>query len=110
MHIHIHPNSARHNKRRAAYTLHNVHTAHHPRYESMVLTFKLQDASINVAYPATMPFSISVPEICKALKEFTEDHTLFAEGLVDQAAAVRKALDGALIQRSTCTGRTPMAS
>lgn len=55
----------------------------HDEYDLFVLGFGLQEESINVDFPCTMPFSISVPLVCRILCNFIDDYFQYARYLED---------------------------
>lgn len=66
-------------------------------YEEEVLNFELRDASINVDYPTTVPFSSSVPRLCRSIRVFCAEQYLYSKGLPDGAMVSQKAVDRALV-------------
>lgn len=44
-------------------------------------------------FPVDMPFSTTVPLVCRAVKHFIGDYYMFARGLPDMHASIRSALD-----------------
>lgn len=70
-------------------------------YEEFVLAYELMDASVHVDFPFTVPFSVSVPLVCRLLKEFVKDLAEFFHRLVDPLegdAFTYRTLDNAVIQ------------
>jgi hypothetical protein len=54
---------------------------------------KLRKASEHIKFPLTLPFSISVPRICRGLKKFIHDYYVFARNLPAMDKQIRKAVD-----------------
>eukprot|EP00455_Lapot_gusevi_P034507 TRINITY_DN3803_c0_g1_i3.p1 TRINITY_DN3803_c0_g1~~TRINITY_DN3803_c0_g1_i3.p1 ORF type:complete len:435 (-),score=124.97 TRINITY_DN3803_c0_g1_i3:132-1385(-) len=67
-------------------------------YQKFVLAYSLNDPTVVVNYPATLPFSLSCPLICRAMRNFIHDYYQYAYHLPDMEMPIRKAVDTALLR------------
>jgi len=67
-------------------------------YDKQVLAFELQDPSVNVEFPATMPFSKIVPEVCQAMQWYVQQYHTYAKDLPHMGDAIEKGVDAELME------------
>ncbi len=72
--------------------------SNHSEYRSKVLAFGLQDPSLHVTFPATLPFSQSVPQVSKAVRAYASAYFEYAAHLpTSLESVICKSVDTVLI-------------
>lgn len=67
-------------------------------YEQQVLAYELQDPSVNIDFPATMPFSKIVPQLCQAMQCYISLYHKYARNLQHMGEAIEKGVDVELME------------
>jgi hypothetical protein len=67
-------------------------------YNKFVVAYCLQDPTVAAptAFPTSVPFSLSCPLICRAVRNLIHDYVAFSDHLPDMELSIRKAVDIAL--------------